>query len=142
MFGPSDLIFDTDFGRLIFWNDCLLSMRPETINFDFVTNSLATADNSKPVFLFHHHPPTNPTNFIDSEKTVYTNAINSHPQVFIFHGHVHTANQAPFGATGHSFQLERTREMNWAEVEVSDTIIRVYYCQKRNCTKVYENTVI
>ena len=142
VFGNSDVYFDSSFGRLVFLNDCALCIRPRLVNFDYLTQAIATADKTKPVFLFHHHEPLNSQNLIDSEKVAYRDAIAAHPQVFIFHGHMHTPDQSSFSATGYAFQIDRTKDVSWAEVEVSDTTLKVYYCKQGSCTKVYENTVI
>ena len=142
IFGLENHSLVTSFGKLIFWNSNALEMRPETVDLDFLDAEIASADPSAPVFIFQHQDPYNALTYLPSEMTRYTNLVNSHPQVFIFHGHLHQFFRTQVGTTGEAFQVSRVEGVKWAYAEIDNTQIRVFYCKKKDCEKVYENAVI
>lgn len=130
-FGPENKSVVTDFGKLIFWNNNRMESR--TVDYTFLNSEISAADVTKPVFLFHHQDPYNSLPFTPADNAIYTTAVQAHPQVIVIHGHLHrfftqTLNAVPF------FQISRTEGGNWALIEVDNANVRIFYCQKKNCT--------
>ena len=129
-FGQQNRSVVTDFGKLIFFNDNKLETK--FTDFNFLTTEIGSANNARPVFVFHHQNPYNDKTYSAADNAVYTAALQSHPQVVVFHGHLHrfftqTQNTIPF------FQINRSEGGKWGYVQVDNSNIRVYYCTGKNC---------
>lgn len=132
----------TSFGKMIFWNSNALELRPATADLDFLDQEVSTASTTEPVFIFQHQDPINALTYTAAEQARITTILNSHPQVLVFHGHLHRFNMSSVGATALTFQINRVEGVKWAYVEVDNANFRVFYCTKKKCEKVYEAPTI
>lgn len=131
VFGPENRAVVTDFGKLIFWNNNRMEIK--TVDYTFLDTEVTSADNAKPVFLFHHQDPFNALPFTAADNVRYTSIVQSHPQVIVIHGHLHrfftqTVAGIPY------FQINRTESGKWGLIEVNNSNVRVYYCHEKICS--------
>jgi 3',5'-cyclic-AMP phosphodiesterase len=130
VFGPENRAITTDFGKMIFWNNNRMEIKK--VDYDFLDSEVASANNAKPVLLFHHQDPFNELPFSEEDNDRYLSIVQSHPQVVVFHGHLHRFFKR-FYAGINFFQISRTEGGKWGLVEVDNTNIRIYYCTEKNC---------
>lgn len=138
IYGTENTSIVTSFAKFIFWNSNALELRPATADLDFLDQEVTTASATEPVFIFQHQDPLNSLTYTDAERTRITTILNSHPQVIVFHGHLHRFDRSSVGATALTFQINRVEGKKWAYVEVDNVNIRVFYCTKTQCEMVYE----
>lgn len=138
LFGPENRFVDTDFGRMIFFNNNPLELLPETLNYDFLNSAVSTANAAQPLFIFQHQDPRNADSFSAAQQTQYQSIVNGFAgQVYLFHGHLHSFYRNQLGANTEIFQVSRVEEQRWALVEVDNTEVGIFYCKHRNCSKVF-----
>ncbi len=130
-FGPENRSIITDFGKLIFWNNNRLETK--IVDYSFLSSEMTSADNTKPVFLFHHQDPFNNLPFTPADNALYTSILQIHPQVIVIHGHLHRFSKQTVSGIP-IFQISRTEGDNWGLVEVDNSNIRIYYCREKNCS--------
>lgn len=136
VFGAENHAIVASFGKMIFWNSNALELRPKTADLDWLDGQVSSANASEPVFIFQHQDPLNNLTYTPSELTRINTILNSHPEVYVFHGHLHRFDTSNVG-TALTFQVSRVEGHKWAYVEVDNTGVRVFYCTKRNCNRVH-----
>lgn len=137
-FGPENSALDTSFGRMIFFNNNPLELRPETVDYDFLASAVGSANNTQPLFIFQHQDPYNYDSFTVADQIQYQLTVNSFANdVYIFHGHLHSFSRSQVGGNAEVFQVARVERERWALVEVDNTQVRVSYCKKRDCRQVF-----
>lgn len=141
VFGAQNHSIVTSFGKFIFWNSNALELRPASANINWLDNEVSTASATEPVFIFQHQDPFNSLTFSAAEQTQLTNVFLAHPQIFLFHGHLHSFNRTQSG-NAEAFQISRVEGVKWAQVEIDNVNVRVFYCTKQTCDKVYESASI
>jgi 3',5'-cyclic AMP phosphodiesterase CpdA len=138
IFGPENSSLDTSFGRLIFFNNNPLEVLPEKLNYDFLSSAISTANTSRPLFIFQHQNPANQESFSAADQSLYQGLVTGFGNdVFVFHGHLHSFNRTQIGGNTEVFQVARVEKKRWALVEVDNTEVRVFFCERRSCSKVF-----
>jgi predicted phosphodiesterase len=138
IFGPENSFLDTSFGRMIFFNNNPLELLPETVNYNFLSSAVSGANAANPLFVFHHQDPANQTSFSASDQALYQGLVTGFGNsVYVFHGHLHSFNRTQIGGNTEVFQVSRVEKQKWALVEIDNVEVRVYFCERRACTKVF-----
>jgi len=137
MFGPENSFIDTDFGRMIFFNNNFLET-PEDLNYNFLDQAVSTAKATQPLFVFQHQDPLNSTSFSFARQTLFQGYLNaSAANVYLFHGHLHSFKQTQLGTNTQVFQVSRIEGGRWMKVEIDNVEVRTFQCQRRNCIQVF-----
>ncbi len=137
IFGPENFLIDTDFGRMIFFNNNALELA-EGVNYDFLNQAVSTANATQPLFVFQHQDPQNSLSFSNANQALYQGYLNAFANdVYLFHGHLHNFNRTQLGANTEVFQVSRIEEGRWMKVEIDSTQVRTYQCVRRKCNQVF-----
>lgn len=138
IFGPENSSLDTTFGKLIFFNNNSLELLPEKVDYNFLSSAISTANAARPLFIFQHQDPANQTSFSSADQSLYQGLVTGFGNnVFVFHGHLHSFNQTQIGSNTEVFQVARVEKQRWALVEVDNSEVRVFFCERRACSKVF-----
>lgn len=138
IYGPENHELNTSIGKMIFFNNNPLEILPEKINYNFLTNAVATANAAEPLFVFQHQDPLNKLGFTQADLTLYENTLTGFAgSVFVFHGHLHSFRNTQIGANTEVFQVSRVERERWTMVEVDNTEVRVFQCERKACLKVF-----
>ncbi|MFN8792214.1 MAG: metallophosphoesterase family protein [Bdellovibrionales bacterium] len=141
VFGADNQSIVTPFAKFIFWNSNALELVPTRADLNWLQQEVASASATEPVLIFQHQDPFNNLTFTPVDRAQMTTIMSAHPQIFVFHGHLHRFSRSQVG-NAEFFQIHRVEGRKWAYVEIDATNLRVYYCSKRSCDEVYENAVI
>lgn len=141
VFGSRNASIVTPFAKFIFWDSNSLELRPSSADINWLQQQVASASATEPVLIFQHQDPFNTYTFSTSERTQIQTILSSHPQIFVFHGHLHRFLRSQSG-NAEIFQVSRVEGSNWAFVEIDNLNLRVFFCTDRQCNEVYENAVI
>lgn len=137
IFGPENFSIDTDFGRMIFFNNNPLELA-EGVDYDFLDQAVSTANAAQPLFVFQHQDPRNSASFSSADQALYQGYLNGFANdVYLFHGHLHSFNRTQLGANTEVFQVSRIEKGRWMKVEIDNVEVRTYQCQRRNCVQVF-----
>ena len=141
VFGARNATIITPFAKFIFWDSNSLELRPGAADISWLQQQVASASATEPVLIFQHKDPFNKNAFSAAEQSQMATVLTSHPQIFVFHGHLHRFSRSQSG-NAEIFQVSRVEGSNWAYVEIDNVNLRVFYCTDRQCNEVYENAVI
>ncbi len=141
VFGADNYSITTTYAKFIFWNNNLLELTDRLTPLAWLNQEVTSASSTEPVFIFQHQDPLNSLTFTDAERTQISNILGSHPQVLIFHGHLHSFDHDQVNGA-QVFQINRIEGEKWAYVEFDSSNIRVFYCTKNQCDKIYETANI
>ena len=138
IFGPENSFKDTSFGRMIFFNNNPLELLPETVNFTFLSNAISGANAANPLFIFQHQDPFNRDSFSSSDQALFQSLVTGYGNsVYVFHGHLHNFDRTQIGGNTEVFQISRVEKQKWGMVEIDNVEVRVYFCERRTCSKVF-----
>lgn len=138
IYGPENAELTTAIGKMIFFNNNPLEIRPEKINYTFLSDAVTSANAGEPLFIFQHQDPRNPLGFSSADLALYETTLTGFGgSVYVFHGHLHRFNRTQIGGNTEVFQVSRVEKERWTMVEVDSTQVRVYQCERKDCQMVF-----